>query len=72
MGEDSGSWQTLQPDGQVRMAWSADRQLLLSVFSGPGTLAVRVYSLSLQDCQAMVEQLQADAAAGSLPGEAAP
>lgn len=72
LGEDSGSWQTLQPDGQVRMAWSADRQLLLSVFSGPGTLAVHAYSLSPQDCQAMVEQLQADAAAGSLPGEAAP
>ena len=59
LGEESGSWQAETPDPDTRLCYSADRQLLLSVYSAEGTLAVRVYSLSAQDWQELQDQLRA-------------
>lgn len=66
LGEESGSWQTECPDPDTRLCYCADRQLLLTAYSAEGTLAVRAYSLSSQDWQALLDQLRQP------PQEAAP
>ena len=59
LGEESGSWQAETPDPDTRLCYSADRQLLLSVYSAEGTLAVRVYSLGARDWQELQDELRA-------------